>query len=304
MSYQQPWEMRIGRQRDWIWRGWPIRYTFLPSGAGKLTESQPSMILLHGFGAAIEHWRHNMPILAQDYRVYALDLLGFGGSKKAAADYTIDLWVEQIHDFWQTFIGKPVILVGNSIGSLVCLTAASKYPEMVASIVMLSLPDVSLRQEMIPKVLRPIINTIEGLFAPPLLLKGLFNIIRRPQIIRPWIGLAYYDKSAVTDELVDIIAIPPQDEGAARAFCLLFEGLRKPGYAPVVKDVLPDFKIPILLVWGRQDRLVPFSLAAQFAQLNPKITLVELDHAGHCPHDECPDRFNSILLDWLKLVNY
>ncbi len=303
MSHQQLWEKRIGRQREWVWRGWPIRYTYLPGREEHLKDPKPPLILLHGFGAAIEHWRHNIPCLSEHYRVYALDLLGFGGSKKAATDYSVYLWVEQIYEFWQTFIGKPVILVGNSIGSLVCLTTAMKYPKMVGGIAMLSLPDVSLRQEMIPKVLRPIVNTIEGLFTPPLLLKGLFNIIRRPFIIRPWVSLAYYDKSAITDELVALITIPPQDEGAARAFCLLFEGVRKPSFAPAAKAVLPDLTIPILLVWGRQDRLVPFSLASYFSKLNPNITLVELDKVGHCPHDECPEQFNAILLDWLKRFN-
>ncbi len=303
MSHQQPWEKRVGRQRQWIWRGWPIRYTFLPAETDSETPRKPPLILLHGFGAAVEHWRHNIPILGQEHRVYALDLLGFGRSQKAATEYTAYLWAEQIYEFWRRFIGQPVILVGNSIGSMVSLTAAFKYPEMVAGLVMLSLPDVSLRQETIPKGLRPIVNTIEGLFAPPLLLKSLFNIIRRRWVINRWVGIAYHDQSAITDELVDMIIIPPQDEGAARAFCLLFEGLRKPNYAPSVKAILPHLTIPMLLIWGRQDKIIPIALASKFAKLNPKITLKELDNAGHCPHDERPDRFNKILLDWLMTVN-
>ena len=197
MSQQQAWERRIGRQRQWIWRGWPIRYTFVPEEIPQDAETKPPLILIHGFGAGVEHWRHNIPTLRQYYRVYALDLLGFGRSHKAATDYTAYLWAEQIYYFWRSFIGKPVVLVGNSIGSLVCLTAAFKYPEMVSGLVMLSLPDVSLRQEAIPKGLRPIVNTIEGLFSPPLLLRTLFNIIRRPGVIRPWVGVAYHDKSAI-----------------------------------------------------------------------------------------------------------
>lgn len=82
MSHQQPWEKRIGRQREWVWRGWPIRYTYLPGREEHLKDPKPPLILLHGFGAAIEHWRHNIPCLSQHYRVYALDLLGFGGQKR------------------------------------------------------------------------------------------------------------------------------------------------------------------------------------------------------------------------------
>ena len=92
MSQQLPWEKRVGRERQWIWRGWPIRYTFLPCETSQDPQTKPPLILIHGFGAAVEHWRHNIPILGQYYRVYALDLLGFGQSSKAATDYTAYLW--------------------------------------------------------------------------------------------------------------------------------------------------------------------------------------------------------------------
>jgi haloalkane dehalogenase len=52
-------------------------------------------------------------------------------------------------------------------------------------------------------------------------------------------------------------------------------------------------------MWGRQDRMIPPNLARQFVALNPNLELVELDNAGHCPHDECPEQVNQILLDWL-----
>ncbi len=300
MSQKKPWEQRIGRQRDWIWRGWQIRYTYFRASLKSDSQSKPPLILLHGFGVAIEHWRHNIPILAQEHTVYAIDLLGFGGSRKAATDYTAYLWAHLVYDFWQTFIGQPVVLVGNSLGALVCLTAAANYPNMVTGIAMLSLPDVSLRQEVIPRWLQPIVMTLESLVTPPLLIKGLLKIIRRPKIIRPSVKLAYQDTSAVTDELVEIITAPAHDEGASRTLCLLVEGVRKSQFSPSVKSVLPSLTIPILLIWGRQDRLIPPSLAPIFAQLNPRITLIELDQVGHCPHDECPDLFNSMLLDWLK----
>ena len=64
--------------------------------------------------------------------------------------------------------------------------------------------------------------------------------------------------------------------------------------------MLPKLNIPILLIWGLQDRMVPPNLASGFANLNGNIELIELDGVGHCPHDEVPDRFNSILLDWLE----
>ena len=55
----------------------------------------------------------------------------------------------------------------------------------------------------------------------------------------------------------------------------------------------------MLLMWGRKDRMIPPKLARQFVELNPNLELIELDDAGHCPHDERPEQVNQILLDWL-----
>jgi pimeloyl-ACP methyl ester carboxylesterase len=323
------WSKRIGHQRDWVWRGWQTRYTYLhpsqPHDQAYLGwqqekntlfdvespsliardfsvpshSSKPPLILIHGFGASIEHWRKNIPVLSQFHSVYALDLVGFGASRKAATDYTVDLWVQQVHDFWLTLIDEPVVLVGNSIGSLVCMGVAATYPKMVKGIVMLSLPDVSLRQAAMPKWLAAIATGMENAIASPPLLKTLFKILRRPAVVRRWAKIAYIDRAAITDELIDILSAPAQDEGAARTFYNLFKSVRSPQFALSAQDVLPTLNIPILLIWGRQDCMVPFALAPLLASLNPKIDFVALDNVGHCPHDECPDTFNTILLDWL-----
>ncbi|WP_430015661.1 alpha/beta fold hydrolase [Microcystis protocystis FBCC-A270] len=301
MTTSPAWTERIGYQRDWVWRGWQIRYSFMPA-KNRQDADKPPLILLHGFGAAIEHWRHNIPILSQNHRVYAVDLLGFGGSRKVQVPYTINLWVEQIHDFWQTFINRPVVLLGNSIGSLVSMALAGKYPEMVAGLVMLSLPDVSRRREMIADWLLNIVTPIENFFTSPWLLKPIFYYLRRPQVLKKWTGIAYEDKKAVSDELVQIIAAPTLDEGAAQAFISLAQAVNHPEYCPPAKLILPRLQIPILLCWGKQDPMVPVQLAPGFVSLNPRIKYVEFDRAGHCLQDECPDRFNPILLEWLESV--
>ena len=299
MEPNQHWHQRIGRQRDWVWRGWQTRYTYMrPSDK----QSSPPLILLHGFGASIEHWRNNLPILSRDRAVYAIDLLGFGSSRKAFADYNIELWGEQVYDFWQTFIRQPVVLVGNSIGSLVCMAAAATHPDMVQGIVMLSLPDASVGREQFPKWLFSVEATVKGLLVSLPLGHGVFKVVRRRGFVRRWAGFAYANPTAVTDELVEILAAPAYDQGAARTFFSLFKAISQPRFAPAAKDILPTLTIPILLVWGRQDRMVPPSLAKTFTALNPQVQLVEIDGVGHCPHDECPDKFNQILLDWLETI--
>jgi len=292
------WQQRVGNQRDWVWQGWQTRYTYIRPPQSYSTLAPP-VLLLHGFGTSIGHWRHNLPVVGQHYPIYGLDLLGFGSSRKALTTYTIDLWVEQVYEFWRTLIQHPMVLVGNSIGSLVALSAAATYPEMVKGLVFINLPDFSLRDEAVPSWLRPVVSTVEGLVASPVLLQSLFYLLRRPSIVQKWAGLAYANPKVIDAELVDILTQPARDRGAAATFSALFKAMTSSKFGPQVKSVLPTLERPVLLIWGRQDRMIPPQLAQQFAALNPNVELIELDNAGHCPHDECPEQFNQILLNWL-----
>lgn len=293
MTTDRSWRQRIGNQRDWVWRGWQIRYAYIRSSQ---PQSITPLIFLHGFGACIEHWRNNLSVLSQQHPVYALDLLGFGASRKTDTEYSAYLWVEQVYDFWRTFIGQPVVLVGNSLGSLVALSAVTLHPEMVRGIVMLNLPDVSLTQKNVPKLAKALENSL----ASPLILKTIFKIVSRMPIIRRGLQLAYENKTAIDDELMEIIAAPAQDRGAAETFAALFKSVRKPGYAPSTETILTNLSIPTMLIWGKCDRVISSSFAPIFAQMNPQIELVELEQVGHCPHDEVPEVFNQILANWLK----
>jgi pimeloyl-ACP methyl ester carboxylesterase len=287
----------LGQQRDWIWQGWQIRYTYL-----RATQSanQPPILFIHGFGASLGHWRQNLPFFAEHHTVYALDLLGFGASEKAAVPYSIELWVAQIYDFWKILIGRPAILVGNSIGSLVALSAAHTHPEMAQGLVMLSLPDPSLREDLIPPWCRPVLSRIERAFTAEWILKTLFYGVRRPKVVRPWAGLAYASRTAITEELVEILTTPAGDRGAARAFSLILQAMVNPKFGPRVDAILPTLDIPMLLLWGRQDRMVPPVFAQKFAAMNARLRLIELNDAGHCPHDECAEIVNVAIANWLS----
>lgn len=287
-----------GSQRDWVWRGWQTRYSYIR--AAQTGAAQPPIILLHGFGASLGHWRHNLPVLSADRDVYALDLLGFGGSRKAVANYNISLWVEQLYEFWQNLIQQPAILVGNSIGSLVGLAAADAHPEMVRGVTMISLHDPGARADVMPGWLQTAIAPLEGLVASPPLLKIIFYLVRRPPVVRKWAAMAYSHPSAITDELVEILTQPAQDKGSAQAFANILRAMTSAKFGPSVKTILPQLQVPLLLIWGKQDRMIPPGLAQRFVQLNPQVQLIELADAGHCAHDECPEEVNQIILDWLK----
>ena len=296
----------FGHQRDWIWRGWTIRYTYQRT---QNPTAQPPLILLHGFGASIGHWRHNLDVFSQHHTVYALDLLGYGASQKAVAPYAIALWMEMVHDFWHTFIRQPVVIVGNSIGSSVALAAAAAHPEMAAGIVMISLPDASVLAyppavtqalAMLGKGLSPVFSLVKAVLTSPLVFNPFFGVLRLPVLVKIWALQAYANDAALTADLVEIFARPAYEPGAGRALRAMINAQSSSSAADyTAKTVLPGLRLPMLLLWGKQDKFVPPKLAPLFVECNPALKLIELEAAGHCPHDECPDRVNAIILDWI-----
>ena len=117
----------------WEWQSHQVRYI-----TPELSNTKPTVVLIHGFGACKEHWRHNVSALASQWDVVALDLVGFGSSSKPKATldgetpepgslrYGIDGWADQVAAFVNEHLKTPVVLVGNSIGGVVALTAAQK----------------------------------------------------------------------------------------------------------------------------------------------------------------------------------
>lgn len=303
------WTHRIGQRRLWLWRGWQIHYSYTQTTTANpaINEDAIPVLLLHGFGASIGHWRNNIPALSQAHTVYALDLLGFGQSEKAPASYDTTLWVDQVYDFWRTFIGRPIILIGHSLGSTVGLAIAARHPEMLAGLIMFTLPDASVLD--IPAwlrspVLKPLINLplslAKRILTAPFIFGPLFRLIRRPQVIQKWARSAYRLTEVVDDELVDVFSSPAYDRGATRALAAMINAGNPAIENFKARYALPKLSVPILLIWGKQDKAVPPTLAPKFLKYNPNIQLIELDDVGHCAHDECPDAMNQIMLDWIS----
>jgi pimeloyl-ACP methyl ester carboxylesterase len=281
--------------QTWTWQGHTITYTVQGQG-------QP-LLLVHGFGASIGHWRKNIPVLADSgYQVYALDLLGFGGSDKPILNYTVELWQQQLRDFWLEKIQTPMVFVGNSIGGLLSLMAIAHFPEMAAGGILINCAGgLNHRPEELALPLRLIMGGFTQFVSSPLSGPLVFNLIRRKSRLRSTLKQVYRDRTAVNDELVDLIYQPSCDPNAQKVFASILTA--PPGPKP--EELLPQVNCPLLILWGEEDPWTPISGAKIYQILaanRADVKFQTIPRAGHCPHDEAPSSVNSAILDWLKVL--
>jgi len=284
------------KARYWYWRGWRIRYQVIRASTPQAEAATP-LLLLHGFGASLEQWRDNFAMLAQHRTVYALDLLGFGDSQKAATVFNTDLWSTQVHDFWQAWIGRPIVLVGHSLGALVALNNAVTYPDMVERLVMLTLP--AAREELISGWMETMSRVVERLFSTPLLIRPVFQIFRRPGVIRGALSSIYQRRERVDDALIRQFVKPTEEHGAARTLCYLVRSRTELQFTPETKKLIPQLRVPTLLLWGQADRVIPPTWGEQVAPLSAQVTFQIVPNVGHCLYDDEPELINQRILDWL-----
>lgn len=277
----------------WVWKGHQIHYTVAGSG-------QP-LVLIHGFGASIGHWRQNIPVLASGgYQVFTLDLLGFGASAKPNLDYSLELWEELLTDFWAEKIQQPAIFIGNSIGALLSLMIVAHHPEISFGAVLLNCAGgLNHRPEELNLPLRMVMGLFTKLVSHPMIGPFVFNQIRQKHRIRNTLKQVYGNKAAITDELVELLYAPSNDMGAQQVFASILTA--PPGPHPA--ELLPLIQHPLLIIWGETDPWTPITGAKIYqdlAEINPSVQFISLPNTGHCPHDERPEQVNTIILNWLN----
>ncbi|MER3434861.1 MAG: alpha/beta hydrolase [Leptolyngbya sp. ERB_1_1] len=276
----------------WDWQGHSIQYTVMGTG-------QP-LVLVHGFGASIGHWRKNIPVLAQaGYQVFAIDLLGFGGSAKPALNYTVELWVELLRDFWAANIQRPTIFVGNSIGGLLCLMVLAEHPEIAAGGVLLNpAGGLNHRPEELNPPLRFVMGTFSKLVGSKRFGRWMFDQVRQKERIRNSLKQVYRDPDAITDELVDLLHEPSGHPGAQQVFASVL--MAPPGPKPT--ELLPKIQVPLLVIWGEADPWTPIAGSQIYQSLveTQPVEFVSIPNTGHCPHDERPEVVNSLMIQWLE----
>ena len=249
--------------------GRSVRYVV--QGAG----GEP-VVLIHGFGGDMNTWMFNQQALAAEREVYAIDLPGHGGSSKEVGDGSLALLQEAAGAVMQTITGRQVHLVGHSLGGALAIALALEHTERVATLSLVA-----------PTGLGAEINGgyITG-----------FVAAERRKDMKPLAQQLFADPSVVTRKLVEDLLQGKRIDGVNAALATLaeaqFEGDRQKNQ---LASRASDLDIPVQLIWGRDDRIIPCAHSANL----PGAQVHVLEDCGHMPMMEKVSEFNALIRSFI-----
>jgi pimeloyl-ACP methyl ester carboxylesterase len=269
-----------GEVRYYRWRGGDLAYAV----AG---EGEP-LLLLHGVyaGASSFEFRKNFKELSQDFRVYALDLLGCGMSERPSRRYEPEDVASQVEGFVREEIGEGAHLVASSLSAALVVPAAVRSPRLFRKLVLICPTGYGTLD-------RPsgrLGDVIYGLFLAPVVGNTLYHAIVSRWGIRHYLGsMAYHDTDLVTEELVADYYRTSHRPGARYFPAAFVSGKLNLGVA----DLWPRVPQRTLICWGLEARTAPVREAQRFVEHNPRSEPRIFKDAGLLPHDERAQTFNE-----------
>jgi pimeloyl-ACP methyl ester carboxylesterase len=252
-------------------------------------DSGKALVLVHGLSGSWPNWLENIPYFVREHRVIALDLPGFGDSPMPDWEVSVEAYGRFIFDFCDALEVKRSTIVGNSMGGFIAAETAVQEPGRFEKLVLVSAAGVSharMRRQPAEVAARM------GIATAPLLLRLVDRGIRRPGLRRGLFGGLFYSPNRLPTELL---------------WECFHHGNGRPGVLPAVRglvgydilDRLKDVEVPTLIVWGRNDHVVPPSDAVGYGRRLHNSRTVIFDKTGHLPMAERPVRFNRVLETFL-----
>ena len=301
--------MPFKKSEIWKWKNWEISWSLSKLS---MIQNDINILLIHGFGASKEHWRHNQDFLGKKYNCYSIDLLGFGQSSQPNAllnyesyrdnsvKYSFDLWGNQIAAFCSEVIKAPVYLIGNSIGGVVALKAAEIIQNQCKGVILINCAQRTMddkrlkRSNVLMNLLRPILKT---LVRQRIISNTLFERACNPKVIRQILQKAYPSGKNLDEELIEILYSPSQRKNsreAFRGFINIFDDY-------LATDLLNKIDTSIQLIWGEKDPWESLDEAKEWRNKFKNIKRLDvIKGAGHCPHDENPEETNYLVSQFIQ----
>ncbi len=254
---------------------------------------EPVLILLHGFGASLFSWHEVTTPLAEYGTVIAYDRPAFGLTERPLEwegenPYSQDAQVELVIGLMDALGVEKATLVGNSAGGTVSMLTALKYPERIESLILVD-PAVYAGGGA-PAWIRPVLGTPQMRHLGPLFARQI-----QAQGVE-FIKTAWHDPRKISQATFDGYQKPLQVENWDKALWELTLSSRESGLAERVKE----FALPILVITGDDDRIVPTEQSLRLAEELPNAALAVIPQCGHLPHEECPNEFMQAVQDFLR----
>jgi len=250
---------------------------YLEAGSG------PNVILLHGLGADYSNWALNIPLLAKSFHVYVPDQIGFGESDKPLINYRVATLVDFLDGFTKKVGIAKASIVGNSLGGWAAIAYTLAHPDKVEKMVLVDRAGYSFEKLGGPK---PTHEMLEGL--NPSTLAGAKGVL----------AIVLANKAMINDALAEQMLTSHLKHNDGYTIDKFIDSILRSD--DVVDGKLGAIKAPTLVIWGREDALVPLAAGKMLASEIPGADSVILDHCGHVPQLECAVPFNAALLKFLS----
>jgi pimeloyl-ACP methyl ester carboxylesterase len=262
--------------------------------AFRMAGSGPALLLLHGIGDSSESWVPLMEELARDHTVIAPDLLGHGLSDKPRADYSVGGYANGMRDLLEVLGVERATVVGHSLGGGVAAQFAYQYPERCERLVLVATGGVA---RDVTILLRVAALPLSEVFLLPL--RFLPRSITGPVLLEG-LRLLGNDIARDRDEFKKVVSRLHDDEARVAFSRTLRSVVDWRGQVVTLRDrcYLAE-AIPTLVVWGAHDGVIPASHAALLEAAMPHARLEVFEDAGHAPHHNDPERFVTLLRDFL-----
>src|SRR5437773_1534494 len=236
------------------------------------------LILIHGLADNVAVWDSVISPLAARFHVVALDQIGFGRSDKPLLSYRVSTFVDFLDGFLNELKIERASLVGNSLGGWVAADFALKHPDRIERLVLSDAAGyAALAKTMDPRALNAL------------------RLASREDI--RYLGpLTFHDKRFYED--VDLAFKQRVTAGDGYTVSQILESMIRG--EDVLDNRLAAINQPTLILWGREDKLIPLNFAERFHKEIAGSQLRVIDSCGHMPHVECPKEFVTVVLGFLN----